>query len=246
MWQVQRGLIQSHGVFAPAQVVSNDLYWSNVVLLCGFNGVAGSTGAPGMTDESSAAHGNATVSGSAQIDTSQSVFGGSALLLDGSGDYVTFPDSADWDFDTGAFTIEGRFRFAATPTNCILLTQWSGGWAFWFEAGKLVFKPGSGTDSTNYTWSPTLNQWFSIAIDRDASSVARIYVDGIMVSKTTGFTRNLTGSTAVLCVGSLAPAGFGNSYDLNGWVDELRITKGVARYASDGGYTVPAAAFPRA
>ncbi len=32
---------------------------------------------------------------------------------------------------------------------------------------------------------------------------------------------------------------------LIGWLDELRITKGVARYASDGGFTVPTAAFPR-
>ena len=32
---------------------------------------------------------------------------------------------------------------------------------------------------------------------------------------------------------------------LNGWIDEVRITKGVARYASDSGYTVPTAAFPR-
>ena len=32
---------------------------------------------------------------------------------------------------------------------------------------------------------------------------------------------------------------------LTGWIDELRITKGVARYDSDSGFTVPTAAFPR-
>jgi hypothetical protein len=57
-----------------------------------------------------------------------------------------------------------------------------------------------------------------------------------MRSKDTGFSYNFNDVTATLDIGS---ATFG------GWIDELRITKGVARYASDGGFTVPTAAFPR-
>jgi hypothetical protein len=227
-----------------APYVAPSYSFADVKLLLGFEGANASTGSPGMTDESSAAHGTATVTGTAQIDTSQFKFGASSLHLNG-GAYITFPDSADWDFGTGPFTIEGRFRFAAAPSNCILLAQWSGGWAFWFAGGALGFRSGAAVDTTGYTWSPTLNQWYSISIDRDASNVARIYVDGVMVSKTTGYTENLTGSTAVLAIGSLAPAGFGTTYDLHGWCDEIRITGGWAKYASDSGYTPAVAAFPR-
>lgn len=33
--------------------------------------------------------------------------------------------------------------------------------------------------------------------------------------------------------------------DMNGWLDEVRITKGVARYSLDSGFAVPTAAYPR-
>ena len=213
-----------------------DTDWASVKLLLGFNS--------GMTDESSAVRGAATAVNNAQISTAQFKFGAASLLLDGANDYITFPDSADWDFGTGPFTIEGYFRFAATPTNAILVAQWGGGFAFWFESGKLYFRSGGSVDTASYTWVPTLNQWYKIAIDRDASSVARIYVDGAMVAKTTSYTPNLSGASTNLAIGSLLPT-FGG-YDLNGYVDEVRITKGVARYASDSGYTVATAAFPRA
>jgi len=64
-----------------------------------------------------------------------------------------------------------------------------------------------------------------------------------MVAKTTGWNANLTGSSAVLMIGSLTPGGFGG-FNLNGYVDELRISS-IARYASDAGFTVPTSAFPR-
>ncbi|ESY49028.1 MULTISPECIES: LamG domain-containing protein [unclassified Mesorhizobium] len=216
-----------------------DPNFSSVKLLLGFDGVDAATA---TSDESGVAHGAATFVGNAQLDTAQSKFGGSSLLLDGSGDYVTFPDSADWAFGT-TFTIEGFFRFAAAPTNAILVAQWTGGWAFWFSAGKLFFRNSSTTDTGSYTWSPTLNTWYHIAIDRDASNVARIYVDGVMQVKTTGYSVPINNSSAVLAIGSLRPGGF-TTFDMNGWVDELRISN-ITRYGSDAGFTVPTAAFPR-
>ena len=199
-----------------------DPYFSSVKLLMGFNGLSGSTGAPGMSDESGAVRGNATVVGNAQITSAQSKFGGTSLALDGTGDYITFPDSPDWDFGTGQFTIEGYFRFTAAP-NALLISQWGSNFAFYFEGGNLKLRSNPSNDTTLYPWVPTLNQWYKIAIDRDASSVARIYVDGVMVSRTNGYTNNLSGSGAVLAIGSLTPAGFGG-YDVNGYVDEVRVS----------------------
>lgn len=216
-----------------------DPHFANVVLLLPCDGPDASTVFP---DRSTSAK-RSTAVGHAQLDTAQSKFGGSSLLLDGADDYATFVDSADWDFGTGPFTIELHARFAAAPTNAVLVCQWSGGFAFYFESGQLFFRSAPVNDSGKYTWSPTLNTWYHLCVDRDAFNVIRIYVDGVMVIKTTGYNHNISGSTAVLSIGSLRPAGFAG-FDLNGHVDNVRITKGVARYASDGGFTAPTAAYP--
>ena len=231
--------------YGAAGYVSSDPYWSSVKLLLGFEGADASTT---ITDESSSARGNATVMDQAQIDTAQYKFGTSSLYLpaaaDGFGDYITYPDSADWDLGTGQFTLEGWFRFGSLAYYTSLISQfYPGGWVWLFQDGKLRFY-GDGPDVVEYTWAPTNNQWYFLAVDRDASNVCRLYVDGAMVAKTTAFTQSLSGASKLLSIGSLRDSGL-NGYDLKGHVDDIRITKGVARYASDSGHAVPTAAFPR-
>lgn len=229
--------------FADVAAPVNDPYFSSVKLLLGFEGTNGATS---TSDESGAAHGSATFAGNAQISTAQKKFGSSSLLLDGNGDYLTFPDSADWFFGTGPFTMEGFFYFSGSiPTQVILMTQWSGGWALWLASTNLFFRDGNFHDTTQYYLGGlSVNAWHHIAFDRDASGVARMYVDGVMVTKNTSWSQSIPDASAVLAIGSLIPGGF-TGYDFNGYMDELRITKGVARYASDSGFTVPTAAFPR-
>src|SRR3974390_533750 len=107
-----------------------DPYWSDVVLLMGFEGANNSTGAPGMNDESSHAHGTATVIAGATIDTSQFKFGTSSLHLAGTpSPYgVTFPFSADWQFGSGTFTIECWIRLGSVTANVqqYIVVQWAG------------------------------------------------------------------------------------------------------------------------
>jgi hypothetical protein len=223
----------------------SDQYWLNTVLLMPFQGANGSVTAPGMSDVSPSAHGAAVVGGNAAISTTQSSFDGgcSSLALDGDHDYVTFPDSTDWHLSTGQFTVEGWFYFSAAPTNALLLAQWPSGWALFITGNNLILRASSGGDTTSYTFSATLNQWYAFAVDRDASNVARVYVNGIMVSKTTGYTANLSGSTGSLMIGSLVPGGFGG-FDISGFVGAARITKGLGRYVSDNGYSAARVPFP--
>jgi hypothetical protein len=89
--------------------VVHDPNFSSVKLLLGFEGANGSTGAPGMTDESGAAHGTATVSGSGAISTTQFKFGASSLDYSGSG-VITWADNADWHLGSGHFTVEAFMR----------------------------------------------------------------------------------------------------------------------------------------
>ncbi|TGR05406.1 LamG domain-containing protein [Mesorhizobium sp. M4B.F.Ca.ET.190.01.1.1] len=226
----------------------NDPYWGNVVLLCGFEGTDGATT---TSDESQAPHA-LTFVGNAQIDTAQSKFGGSSLLLDGTGDNVTAADSADWDLSDAngdQFTIEMWIRATVGNTTQYLISSTGsvGNWGWWFSFNdsklRFLYSPNGTTPTTTVSYaSPnmSLNAWHHVAVDKDATGKIRLYVDGAMVGSDTPANSAFFNTTAVLSIGSAASASY-----FNGWIDELRITKGVARYANDAGYTVPTAAFPR-
>jgi Concanavalin A-like lectin/glucanases superfamily len=228
-------------------VSGGDTYFSNVKLLMGFNGTNGSTGAPGMTDESSAAHGTATVSGASTISTAQSVFGGSSLNTTGS-DYVYFADHADWNLSNSPFTIEFRFRPTSLGSNQFLVGQWGAGgtlgWEVWLTSASRLSWSVSTTGSDNLndmvgSTSLANNTWYAACVDYDGTKY-RMYIDGVMVASSTT-ARTIFNSTNNLVLG----ASNASAFFYIGYMDELRITNGVARYASDAGYTIATTAFPR-
>ncbi len=233
----------------------NDPFLSNVVLLLGFEGSDGSTS---ISDESPQAsfHPTGTVIGNAQIDTAQFKFGVSSLLSDGTGDGVSFVDTNDWDLsdaNSDQFTIELWARTtSATPTDRAFV--WQGGvvgsCCFAFRTntsgnGEIEFL---GATGGTFNWSVATSginwatgTWYHIAVDKDFNGKVRLYRDGVMVASDTPASSVLFNSSQTLrvaCDGS-----GGRSWP--GWIDEVRITKGMARYASDAGFDVPTAAFPR-
>lgn len=227
----------------PPAVPTSDLFFANVKLLMGFNGANASTGAPGMTDESSVARGNATVNGSAQISTTQAVFGGSSLSTPVSGSFLSYADSADWYFSNQPFTIE--LRMYPTSLGGFLVAQWLGNpsWTININANVLTVNfSTNGADNNADLVSATplsVNTWYVVCLDFDGTKY-RLYQNGVMVASSTTI-RNLNNSTDPLSIGATASG----TAPYAGYIDELRITKGTARYASDSGYTVAASAFPR-
>ncbi len=92
------------------------------------------------------------------------------------------------------------------------------------------------------TSSITNNVWHHIAVTRDGSNNLKVFIDGVAgVASSTS--RNIS-SSSLLYVGSdntSAVSGNGNHF-YNGYIDDLRITKGIARYTSN--FTPPTAPFP--
>lgn len=226
-----------------------DPFFSSVVLLMGFEGADAAIGAPGMTDESSAAHGTATIRGTAQIDTAQFKFGTSSLLLDGGGS-ITFPDSNDWNLGSGLFTIELWIRFTDIGNGlqsiiAQLETPSQRAWQFLAntiiaEVVWVVSTTGAANISDIHgSHTPLNNVWYHYAVDYDGIKY-RMYADGAFTGSSST-ARAIFDATSVLAIG----ADSNNNAKLKGWVDEVRITKGVARYATDGSFTPPTAAFPR-
>ena len=59
----------------------------------------------------------ASSTGNAAVDTAQSKFGGASGKFDGTGDYLSLADSNDWNFGSGAFTMDSWVRFNAYSSS---------------------------------------------------------------------------------------------------------------------------------
>lgn len=225
----------------------SDPDFSSVVLLLGFEGTNGSTGSPGLDDESLSAHGTLAGGGAnSNISTTQSKFGVSSLHL--TGNAVFYSDSADWNLGSGHFTIE-LFVYPGTVSGVqFLIGQWQSvpslGWELYMSSDKLAWNTSTtGSDNnSDITGSTSIvaNAWQHVCIDYDGSKY-RVYVQGVM-NGSFATPRTLFDSPLNLTIG----ASQNGSFLFNpGFIDEVRITKGIARYATDGSFAVPTAPFPR-
>ena len=211
--------------FTPA-----DEYFQNVSLLLHGNGTNGSTT---ITDNSPTPK-TVTAVGNAQISTAQSKFGGASIALDGTGDFLSIGSSSDLVPDAGDFTIEfwarhtsgsGQFMYS-NPNFGIGL--WAGsGLAMVNNAGTIILG-----DPVNFS-SAT---WIHVAVTR-TGNVIRLFKDGNLVASATNSVNYSTLGTTRVGVWL-----DGSNFLFNGYIDDLRITKGVARYTAN--FTPPAAPFP--
>jgi hypothetical protein len=212
-----------------------DEHWASVVLTMHMDGVDGSTT---FTDETGK---TVTAYGDAQVDTAQSKFGGASLVLDGTGDYIeASAASTDFAFGTGDFTVE---FWARKPANgqggydSAICTASGGsvvgGWLVELSSSR-GFVWNIGGPVLSYSTNPNDSTWHHWAVCRSGTTL-KLFMDGVAVASTTNST-NIVANYA-LRVGSCP----GTSYSFNGYIDDLRITKGVARYTAN--FTPPAAAF---
>ena len=194
----------------------------------------GSDAATSATDVS-AFERTMTFVGNAQLDTAQKKFGTASLLLDGSGDRVTMPDSESLEIGGGDFTMDGWMRFASTSASSALFTKYlttgnqrSFQFLWHTSSGLTLDMSANGTSSlTSVTnaWSPSTNTWYHVAVERTGGKIY-MYVDGTMLGSGTANTTNIFNGTALLSLGAtIIP-----SSQLNGYIDEPRIIIGVGMY----------------
>jgi hypothetical protein len=176
----------------------------------------------------------------AQVSTAQSKFGGSSILFDGTNDYLLSNSSAEFTFGTGDFTVECWIRPSNTNAGwrAILsdnLYVSTGGWAL-YHYGTALYAYFGGSPATQVIQSATsvvaANTWQHVAWTR-ASGSNRCFVNGTQVGNTVINSTNLTSTFAG--IGRVAA---GNYFD--GYIDDVRYTKGVALYTAN--FTPPASA----
>jgi hypothetical protein len=236
----------------PALNALDEPTFANVVLLAGFNGADGATS---YTEESTAAR-TATFVGNAQLDTdvAQVIYGSACALFDGTGDAITFPDSADFHLGSGPFVLEFSFRFAdsASPTTTAFINQWNSG----TNQRSFAVDRGAGGTAFQFSYSTTgantvsaLSVEFNIVddlpyqfmIERDSNNDLRIFQDGILLGKANIGAVSFFNSTEVLRIGALT----GFSRNMNGIIDEIRLVKGEFIHGSDDRYLRRTTEFPR-
>ena len=181
----------------------------------------------------------------AKVSTAQAKFGTTSTSFGGDNSLVqqisktTINSSAD-------FTLECWFYQSAGSTNYVPLICDSSA-VYYFPliidygtsgvkvAGAVgLYTTSSGVITTGTGGLFSTGAWNHIAVSR-SSGTTRVFVNG---------TVRITTATALgtFTVDQIGGASISAGYTLNGFLDDVRITKGVARYTSD--FSVPTAAFP--
>jgi hypothetical protein len=188
-----------------------------------------------------------TLGGNAAASTAQYKYSTHSIAFDGTGDYLEIPYSDEimrwWDTDytmeywirANAFgqTGEGKTNFMTHGTLNSTTDYWSMGPT---NSGGIKWFWWSGTTNEFFTSTAiTLNTWHHLAFVYDKSTTtAKIYIDGTLEASTTVSTTPQVNSSYPLYIGHGANAAF------NGYIEDFRISKGLARYSTN--FTPPSAA----
>lgn len=191
----------------------------------------------------------------AAMSTAQQKFGTSSALFDGVDDYIALSDSTDWAFGNGDFTIDCWVRPTNVNTSAIF-GQFAGSQNNVFSIGPNAFADGAAGSigwvarnsgavivaRYNSTAAVvTTGVWQHVAWERQGSTF-RCYVNGTSVPLTT---TTAIGTSTLDDIADRALIGLRSdgAMPYAGHLDELRISKGIARYGGVN-FTPPTAAYP--
>lgn len=219
-----------------AMPADGDGNFSAVSLLLHIDGADGST----VFTDSSAAPKTLARYGNPRISTAQSKWGGASAYFDGNGSKLEVPSNPELAFGTGDFTVEcWVFSLPATGGGVdfdkLIFGGFQGDPDFACFLKSFNLAPALWNGSIAYESQIVVppNTWTHVAWCR-ALGVLRIFVNGkngLEASMPTQFNQSSN------YIGGEADTRF-----LNGYIDDLRITKGVARYTAN--FTPPTVPFP--
>jgi len=179
-----------------------------------------------------------TVNGNAGSSTLQKKFGSASLVLDGNGDYLQISDATEFDLTT--YTFEAWIYLPTAPSEYSMIFANVGENSYWglrTVAGNTRLTSYDGTTINEQTTGTSipLNTWTHVAWSRTGNQV-RSFINGELVhTGTSTATPNATGLTIGYSVN------YSNQHFFNGYIDEMRVSKGIARYVAT--FTPPLVAF---
>ena len=217
--------------FVEGSTAATDPNFSSVVLLLPFDGNYSDASPNGVT---------VTVVGSPSFSSSVAKFGESWLTTDGGSNYLTIPGSS---LNIGTtFTVEGWVRTTQSASQQYVFERRDSGNAAFFElqlnSSSNIVTVRSGGTGRSYSITVSTNTWYHFAIVGDGSNTY-LYWDGTQQSPAIAASNAGSTSDGQLTIGR---SFFSATAEFRGYIDDLRITAGVARYSTS--FTPPTSAYP--
>lgn len=201
--------------------------------------------------------GNCVISPTGNVSYMENVikYGTGSFYFDGTGDYLSTPNSDLFKFGTGDFTVEWWWyldsTFASTGGPGIGQklgdTTGGGGWVIYRNTSvspttitvRLATTAGASMVDFSATVAPTVSAWQHWALTRSGTTL-RWFCNGVPSG-------SATNSTNITDTNTTAPmyVGFAQTWSYaiqRSYVTDLRVTKGLARYTTT--FTPPSASLP--
>ena len=181
--------------------------------------------------------------GNAQIDTTIKKYGTGSMQFDGTGDYLTTTSNSltELSFGTGDFTLEGWFYIQSgdeypfaidfrsaesqAAVSLYFYNYGNGSIDYYVSGASRILGTSAGNDV-----------WQHIAVCRSGTST-KMFVNGTQSGST------YTDSTNYVAYSGNIARRYTNQRHFKGFIDDLRITKGIARYTAN--FTPPSAELPK-
>lgn len=221
-----------------------DSEWPNVIMLLGYSGTRIKDFGPYDLP--------IVVAGNAAGDTGATLADGTySIAMDGSGDYLQFPDDPLFELGSSDFTFELFARHTVNTTLQTYLAKWTTNndrsYALQYRGADAtdIFRLDRSSNGTSAAasvpsaaWTPTTGVFYHIACCRNGSN-HRNFVGGTQTGSTETTAVTLFNGVSALYIGAINSGGL--SAYMNGYMSQVRITK-AARYPSN--FTAPTGALP--
>lgn len=213
-------------------VSDSDIYFNNVILLMHADGEDGSTNFIDSSKNTKII----TAYNQAQLSSAQKVFGSSSMYFNSETSHARITPNADFTFNTDDLTVEFFAKYSsysgARPFG--MFNGQIGVLQLYIVGGQLGIETNDSAGGIG--GSVPLNTWTHIAASKEGG-VIRTFVGGNKVYEYTD-TRALVAPTTI----NINQYGVGSGYGGVGYIDEVRVTRGVARYTSN--FIAPTKPFP--
>jgi len=220
--------------------VSGDIYYPSSSILLHFSGSNNST----TFIDNSPNNLTVTSNNGAKITSSVSKFGDTSGFFDGTNDYLSVANNTVFAFGTGNFTVEAWiYRTGGSGNQPICQSDALGSSTndkWWFavvSTGLFFGTHDTGGFSVTTTTTFNTNTWYHVAVTRNSGTMY-LFINGV----STAFTTSGTPSGHSLGQNGLSIGAMTTPSYWTGYIDELRITKGIARYTAS--FVTQSAEFP--
>jgi len=180
----------------------------------------------------------------AQVSSAQVKLGSTSLKFNGTSDSLKIPSNTLLAFGTGNFTIDFWIYFNVVNVAQVIFDFRPDATDSSLSPCLLLIQPGtinyylSGASQIT-TSALSANTWYHVALVRSGANNI-IYINGTQSGST--YTNSSSLLQSGIVVGYNRNNGGSSFQYLNGYIDDLRVTKGIARYTA--AFTVPNTAFP--